>query len=512
MIEKIGIFILFLFPLVFFHELGHFFFAKLFRVRVDTFSIGFGPKLLKVKWGETQYCISLIPFGGYVKMFGESMLDKDEIPQEEKDRSLVYKNKWQRFWIVFGGPLFNFIFAFIIYFFLAVGGEKLPEVKFGLVGENSILYSKGVRTADVLSQINESIIESPTDISVDDTSYIKSISVFRNKDEVSIPIEMSGKVFFAEFQKAPALFRMPIVIDAAGMKYAVSTSPSTVNWMTSMEELALSSNKEFYLFQAIDAVNSVADLTTKKTIRGKNLNDALVKSSHYPLDLLVEDLTADSAAKAVGIEVGDLLYAIGGKKIVSFEDLRMQVNSERPHLMVTVIRNGAQKTYKVIPKEMEYEGVVRKMIGVQSAAIFLPPSYRTLAPKGLIDSASSAFFKTGDAISKTFSGIIQLLSAKVSFKNVGGPLMIGKYASDTFRMSFSFFMQFMAIVSVNLALINLFPIPVLDGGHILFIILEFVNRGPLSNRKVEIAQQIGLSLLLLLMISAIFNDVTRFFF
>ncbi len=118
MIQGIGIFILFLFPLVLVHELGHFFFARLFGVRVEVFSIGFGPKLFKFVKGGTQYAVSLIPLGGYIKMFGDDPFKKDEISEEERQYSFNHKGKWARFWIIFGGPLTNLIFAFMLFFIL----------------------------------------------------------------------------------------------------------------------------------------------------------------------------------------------------------------------------------------------------------------------------------------------------------------------------------------------------------------------------------------------------------
>ncbi|MFW5872148.1 MAG: site-2 protease family protein [bacterium] len=120
MLEKILIFIVFLCPIVFVHELGHFLFARLFGVRVEVFSIGFGPKLLKWKKKTTEYAISLIPLGGYVKMFGDDPLNKDELPEEERKYSYVHKNKWAKFWIIFGGPLANIIFAYILYIYVSI--------------------------------------------------------------------------------------------------------------------------------------------------------------------------------------------------------------------------------------------------------------------------------------------------------------------------------------------------------------------------------------------------------
>ena len=117
-LEKVVIFVLFLGPLIFFHELGHFFFARLFGVRVEVFSLGFGPKLFKFQRKDTEFALSLIPLGGYVKMFGDDPFNKEGIPEDQRAFSFNHKGKWARFWIVLGGPLANFLLAFFIFFFL----------------------------------------------------------------------------------------------------------------------------------------------------------------------------------------------------------------------------------------------------------------------------------------------------------------------------------------------------------------------------------------------------------
>ena len=142
---------------------------------------------------------------------------------------------------------------------------------------------------------------------------------------------------------------------------------------------------------------------------------------------------------------------------------------------------------------------------------YLPLNFVTTDSKGFFGSISIGLYRTWDSIEKTMTGFKKLITSESSLKNIGGPLSIGKVATDSFNTSLSYFFQLMALISVNLGIINLFPIPVLDGGHIMFIFLEIINRGPLSRRKMEIAQQVGLSLLLMLMIGAIFNDFTRFF-
>ena len=152
-----------------------------------------------------------------------------------------------------------------------------------------------------------------------------------------------------------------------------------------------------------------------------------------------------------------------------------------------------------------------KLIGVYSNGSFQSLTMIQTESKGFIGSASQAVTRTWDAITKTAAGFKKLITGEVSVKQIGGPFAIGKVASDSFNMSLSYFFQLMALISVNLGLINLFPIPVLDGGHIMFIMLEILNRGPISRRKMEIAQQIGLSFLLMLMVGAIFNDITNLF-
>lgn len=185
MLETIAIFIIFLGPLVFFHELGHFLFARLAGVRVEVFSIGFGPKLLKWKRGDTEYTVSAIPLGGYVKMFGDDPLSTEELTDEEKAVAFTHKSKWQRFWIVFGGPLANFILAFFIYLFLVNLGENVPQARFGVIKEGSKYHKLGFRTGDALKKINDKIVLSYDDLNLVD-SEVESITVERDNTSIKI--------------------------------------------------------------------------------------------------------------------------------------------------------------------------------------------------------------------------------------------------------------------------------------------------------------------------------------
>ncbi len=522
MLFKIAIFILFLGPLVFFHELGHFLFARLFKVRVEVFSIGFGPKLFQKKWGDTVYAFSLIPLGGYVKMFGEDVLKKDQVSQEDRQFSFNHKSKMARFWIVFGGPLANFILAAVIFFLLSVVGETAPEVRLGVISTQSTLYEKGFRAGDVLTEVNGHKIFSPVDFPIEEESTVTVVKVSRDKQIKTIPLNMEIQLFFKAFMSTPPLLRSPLVVDDMGKRWGISFSKDKVDFTNTLEHMAMSfSGRKLFLFPVLSESNDKG-IFKYDTVNIKILDlspgaeqpffTLLMDNKYYPVDLSVRSVSMDSAADKAKILAGDIIVALDGKYTTSFEDLRYSLKiSKKTDVSLTLIRQGESKELLLTPQEKEIAGIKRKLIGVYSSGEFLPVAYVDIAGKPFLASIPIAFSRTWNSMVKTFSGFKKLITAEVSFKAIGGPLSIGKVAADSFQTSLSYFFQIMALISVNLGIINLFPIPVLDGGHIVFLFFELVNRGPLSRRKLEIAQQFGLSFLLLLMFAALFNDFTRFF-
>ncbi len=521
-LERFGIFVLFLGPLVFFHELGHFLFARLFGVRVETFSIGFGPKILKVKKGDTEYAVSLIPLGGYVKMFGDDPLNKDAVPEEERKYSFTHKGKWARFWIVMGGPLANFIMAYVIFFSLLTTGERMPELKIGVISNDSTFYSKGIKSGDTIKKINGKEVFNPTDIIFEGEDLIKTMTVERFGSDTILTLNMTGKDFFEEFAKHPPTLRQPIVVDKKGNQFALSFNKGTVNWDASYDQLkqTWNRNEPVFLYGLKVDENDKKDPFKVNYNNEKNLSltayesldEALDQNGYKSIDLSVKKIQAQSAAMAVGIKENDVIHSINGETVYSFEELRATLQkTEEATISMSIWRDGSLKEFKVTPKVQNRDGEAVKLIGVHSGGIFQPLKFVETSPKPFGEALIISFSRTWDTVIKTIEGFKKLLTAEVSFKTIGGPLAIGKVASDSFYTSLSYFFQLMALISVNLGVINLFPIPVLDGGHIMFIILEIVNRGPVSRRKMEIAQQVGLSILLMLMVGAIFNDVNRFF-
>ena len=522
MIEKILIFILFLGPLVFFHELGHFLFARLFGVRVEVFSIGFGPKLFKFKRGDTEYALSLIPLGGYVKMFGDDPLNKEAVPEQERKFSFTHKSKFARFWIVFGGPLANFIMAYAIFFFLLLGGEKLPELKVGVVAEQTKFYEIGVRTGDVLQKVNGNKVSNPSDIVLQDGG-IRNVTVSRYGQERTFPVNMEGEEFFEEMMNYPPFLRRPVMTNVEGEVYAVSFSDQSVNWNTSLDEIAERSDvSDIYLYKlSKDADLGKLDVQEERPYFKKYSVNSKTDSEFfsffrkvgiYPKDMVVKSITMQSPAERAGILGGHVIFGLEGKDIYSFEVLRADLQKiDKKEVSVTLLADGKVKTVLLTP-DVKPQGKKKvKLIGVYSSGVFQGMRFVDTPSRGFVGSFLGSFTRTWETIVKTVDSFKKLIVGDVSLKNIGGPLAIGKVASDSFNTSLSYFFQLMALISVNLGIINLFPIPVLDGGHILFIILEVINRGPVSRRKMEIAQQFGLSILLMLMMGAIFNDFVRFF-
>ena len=523
MFEKIAIFILFLGPLVFFHELGHYFFARLFGVRVEVFSIGFGPKIFKLKRGFTEYALSIIPLGGYVKMFGDDPFNKDAIPKEERGQSFIHQGKWPRFWIVMGGPLANFILAYFIFWFLMGWGEKLPEIRMGAIPQESQFYEMGFRSGDKIKKINGVKALHPTDFILDDKKTIKTLSVDRLGQDHEISVDKKGDEFFKEFSQYPPALRKPILIDSQGNEIALSLHSERVDWNISYDEIAQSIEKKvnLYLFALKPDKNSPTGYRTEREpfdqfeapLEIPNLLNMLLASKNYrALDLKIQSIKENSAAQRAGLKEGDVIWFFNKRPIYSFNQLRERLQKiKREEITLKIWRKGKIIRIFLKPEMQMEDGKPVKLIGVYSAVKFLSLNFVHSESQGWLKSSLGAFQRTWDVMLKTVYSFKKLIFGEVSFKTIGGPLAIGKVASDSFNTSISYFFQLMALISINLGILNLLPIPVLDGGHIMFIFLEIINRKPLSQRKMEIAQQLGLSLLLMLMVGAIINDFSRYF-
>ncbi len=518
MLEKILIFIVFLFPLILFHELGHFIFAKIFGVRVEVFSIGFGPKLFKFKRRFTEYAVSLIPLGGYIKMFGDDPLAKETIPLADRDGAFTCKGKWARFWIIFGGPLANIIFAWALIFGVLLSGEQIHEIRFGAISSKTMLHQKGLKSGDVLQKINENEVTGLSDFSPDEEGLIKTITIFRRDESKVISLDMSIADFFREFTENLPVLRRPLLVNISNKEYIMSLSPNSFDWNISIEEMIDRDTSGPLYLHAVQKtlegyVSLKSDVPLQVMFQGetweKSMMDLALKGFRSS-DLQIESVSMKSPADKAGLRGGDILVSVDGQPLIGFEDLRSRIQAAAGPVRIGYLRSGILGFLEITPEEQKMSGQVIKTVGVYRGGEFIPPRFIEHKSQNLWNSVTEASSETWGMMVKTVVGFKMLITGKMSFKNIGGPIAIGKVAADSLEVGIAYFLRLMALISVNLAIINLFPIPVLDGGHILFIGVEIANRGPLSRRKIELAQQFGMAILLLLIIMALFNDLSRF--
>lgn len=540
--------------LIFFHELGHFLVAKYFKVRVEVFSLGFGPKILKFKKGDTVYAISLLPLGGYVKMFGDD--PTAEVESEHRAVSLTHKPVGQRIAIVLAGPLMNFFLAIVIFAAVAMIGEPALAPKLGDIDAKSAAYSAGFRSGDTIVQANSTPVK----------SWDEFQKIIEKHGDAVIPVQVTRASGQEEtLQVTPKQTANKNVMswdrhvgEVDGLTYS---SRSTIIGVRDANSVAAKAG-----FQTGDMIHSV---NGEKVTKWRELSDAFAKaaSSKAPLAIEVErglldetrkepngdivklelvlpgntksfDETLEkvgleypelylagiekgSPAEKAGLMKGDRLLSIDGKGVNSFTEIAGIIRSygkdisgsEPKPLEVVASRDGKPVTVAIAPnmkERMSQDGKEEKRfeIGIRPMIVDATPSTFEMTSGG-IDALTRGFNQTMKWTSLTVLSFVRLFQNEVSPKNIGGFLSIGQMAKKSWQMGPSQFLNIMAIISINLFILNLLPVPVLDGGHLVFYSIEALRGAPLSMRKMEIAQQVGLVLLLGLMVFALFNDVTR---
>jgi regulator of sigma E protease len=346
-------FIIVLSILIFVHEFGHFLIARLVGVKVLAFSLGFGKKLLSFKRGDTEYAVSAIPLGGYVKMLGESA--DDVVSEEEASRSYPNQPPAARLAIAFAGPFFNVLFAVLVFFVLYLTGYAVPSTttEIGQVIEGQPAYSAGLKQGDVVTRIDDREVHKWSDL----------------------------------------------------------------------------------------------------------------------------------------------------QKIVGGSDLRP--------LKLEIDRKGRQMVIWVTPKLQDEKNVFGETVGKMKLIGVAPAS--EIAREPLAGAASKAVVDTCNLTELTVVGIAKLIKGSISAKNVGGPILIFQQAGERAKAGRSSFLFFLALISINLGVVNLLPIPILDGGHIFFSIAELIVRRKIPVKAMDIAQRVGVGILVCIMVLATFNDVMRLF-
>ena len=436
--------------LIFVHELGHFVFAKLTGVKVLKFSLGFGPAIVGRKIGETEYLISAIPLGGYVKPLGEQ--PGEEIAAEDKPRAFNSQPVWKRAAIVLAGPVFNFILAYIIFVvFLSLKYPvAIPDLDALMdntvienVSENSPAMRAGLKVNDVIVSING-----------------KGINTW---------IEMRG-IF--------------------------SGNPG--------KELILKIKRGSELIDLIITPDSVKE----KDIKGSEVVFGTIGVSKKEA-AIIGNVTENSPAMRAGLKVNDVIVSINGKGVDAWTEMR-ETFSGNPgkELFLKVKRGDELIDLRITPesvkeKDEDSREIVVGRIGIlpKSSVYFIESSILMAPLKG-----ADAVYRFSIFILRSVG---RLATGDIPAKQMGGPILIVDAASKAASEGMPNYFYFIAVISINLAILNLLPIPVLDGGHLMFLSIEVLRRKPLSEKTMKIATTTGISLLLALIAFVFYNDIMR---
>lgn len=452
MTTNIFAFVVVLGVLIFFHELGHFLVARLFGVGVEKFSLGFGPRLLGKTVGLTDYRISAIPLGGYVKMVGDepdAEIDPKMIPY-----SFTHKHVFKKILIVAAGPFFNLLLAVMIYgaFFFFIGTEDIRPVV-NHVAPDGPAAAAGLKTGDVVQTVDGERVASWSDI---------NRLIARGEGRT---VKISVK-------------RQDAVVDA------------TVNPHVKVAKDILGDDTPFY--------------------------DAGF-SGLPPLKAVVGEVAEGYPAKKAGLQKGDLIIAINDQPVDSWNTMKAIISQSKGEPLTIRIRRGEEyHTVEIIPVLYSEENVLGEKvdsyrIGISTPGVEIPAEDRIIIKRGLFQALAESIEQTYQISRLTILSIGKLIKGTVSTKTLGGPIMIAEMAGQQAKAGMTNLIFFIAVLSINLAVLNFLPIPVLDGGHLMFFFIEAVIRRPINTRMREIAQQAGIFILIMLMIFVFYNDITRIF-
>lgn len=431
--------------LILIHELGHFLVARWAGVGVERFSIGFGPVLLRWRGKETEYCLSAVPMGGYVKMMGEeNPLEGGGSGTADPAKSFALKPLRSRFLIVFAGPGMNLVLAAAIFtgVFMLAGRPVLPST-LGKIREDGPAARAGLRMGDRITSID-------------------GVAVGNWEDLLKLVQAGQGRTRQVAF-----------VRDGGARETALTPAPTRARDIFGEEQ-------------------ETWDIGARPFVPAK----------------IGEVLPGYPAAKA-GLQPGDSVVALEGKPVLAWDELAeaIQKRAGRP-TGLTVERNGQSLSITVVPQAVKDRGASGEevevgRIGISPAAAVI---YLRLNP---LAAAWQGLVKTWDITALTAIVLWKLITLQLPASTIGGPIQIAVAAGEQAKLGLTSLAFFAAAISINLAVLNLLPVPMLDGGHLLFFVIEGVRGRPLSLRKREVAQQVGLFLLLLLMVFAVYNDLAR---
>lgn len=430
--------------LIIVHELGHYLVARWCNVKVLRFSVGMGKVVWSRRFGtdQTEWAVSMLPLGGYVKMLDARDGDLADVSPQDMQREFTRQSVWKRIAIVAAGPIANFLLAILLFAGLYSHGIPEPAAKLGTPSEQSIAWQAGLRGGERVTAVNGEPVQAWGDL--------RWLMVQAVVDRKSARLD---------------------VVDTAGAQET-----------------------------AIIPVDSVP---TEK-LEGDFLADLGIDLARPPA--VLGRIVPDGPGMLAGLQQGDEILTVDNTPIrdgMAFVDAVRAAAGKT--LQVRLLRHGQTLTLPVTPETLEQGGRTFGRIKVEVA--MMPEMVS--AGSGPLAALGKAVKKTWDTSAMTVKMVGKMIVGEVSWRNVTGPITIADYAGQTARIGWISYLSFIAFVSISLGVMNLLPIPVLDGGHLLYYAVEVLTGRPVSERFGEIAQRAGVGILMTLMLVAVFNDINR---
>ncbi len=436
--------------LIIVHELGHYLVARWCGVKVLRFSVGMGKVVYSRRFGkdQTEWAVSALPLGGYVKMLDAREGDLSDVSAEDMQREFTRQSVWRRIAIVAAGPLANFLLAILLFAGLYSYGIPEPAPKLRAPAEQSVAYQAGLRGGELVTAVNGEEIQIWNDL------RWQMVQAVINRKAVTLDVERANPNYPTE----KLISTLSIPVDSI-----------------SAEEL----EGDFLGKLGID-------LARPRAILGQ--------------------VVPDGPAMLAGLQSGDLIVAVNGVAIpdgMAFVDAVRAAPGKM--LRIGLLRDGKPLDVNVTP---EAAGKDNQVFGRIKVEVPMMPDM-VLASHGPFAALLKGVQKTWDTSVMTLKMIGKMIVGEVSWKNVTGPITIADYAGQTARIGLVSYLSFIAFVSISLGVMNLLPIPVLDGGHLLYYAVEVLTGRPVSERFGAIAQRAGVGILMTLMLVAVFNDINR---
>jgi regulator of sigma E protease len=449
LIHTLIAFIVALGVLIVVHELGHYWVARWCGVKVLRFSVGMGKVVLSRRFGpdQTEWAISMLPFGGYVKMLDAREQDVSTMAPSELQREFTRQSAWKRMAIVAAGPFANFVLAVAIFTGLYHHGVPEPAAKLRAVPEKSAAYVAGLRGGETVTAVNGEPVQVWSDL------RWRLLQLAVEHRDARIDIER------------PNLHNEGKLLDTITLHLdSIATEDLEGDFL---EKLGM-------------------DLARPKATLGK--------------------LAPDGAARQAGLREGDVVLQVNGTPVRDGLALIELISSSAGHPLDFIVARGAESLdIQVTPAR---QTVGRQIVGRIGAEVPVAPEM-VIASENLRGAVRKAIGKTWDTSVLTLKMLGKMLVGEVSWRNVTGPITIADYAGQTARIGMISYLTFIAFISISLGVMNLLPIPVLDGGLLLYYSLEVLTGRALPERFGEIAQRAGVGILMTLMAVAVFNDIVR---